>query len=161
MLDLKFAPKFLGLQLVICAQNGEVRIYECTDILSSNVWTLVHPELKTNMGSCSSCSWSSCFNLPILLALGCDESNADYKTNQSSEKLTIFEYNAINRTYARIEKSQSVICSEPIRSLAFAPSIGKLYHVLAIASKSLMVATLKPTYTESFNTFCYDIINFY
>lgn len=137
--DLKFAPKFLGLQLVICAQNGEVRIYECTDILSSNSWTLVHPDLKTNMSSCSSCSWSSCFNLPILLALGSDESNTN------SEKLAIFEYNENNRTYSRIEKSQQIICTEPIRSLAFAPSVGKLYHVLAIASRSLMIATIKQT----------------
>lgn len=135
--DLKFAPKFLGLQLVICAQNGEVRIYECTDILSSNVWTLVHSDLKTNMSSCSSCSWSTCFNLPILLALGSDESNTQ------SDKLVLFEYNENSRTYSRIEKS--TICSEPIRSLAFAPSIGKLYHVLAIASRSLLVSTIRPT----------------
>lgn len=137
--DLKFAPKFLGLQLLICAQNGEVRIYECSEILSSNVWTLVHPDLKTNMSSCSSCSWSTCFNLPILLALGSDESNS------TSDKLVIFEYNENNRTYSKIEKTQNIIWTDPIRSLAFAPSIGKLYHVLAIASKSLVVATIKTT----------------
>lgn len=135
--DLKFAPKFLGLQLAICSQNGEVRIYECTDIFSSNVWTLVPPELKTNMSSCSSCSWSTCFNLPILLALGCDESNTN------SEKLAIFEYNENHRTYSKIERSQNPICTEPIRSLAFAPSVGRLFHVLAIASKSLMVLTIR------------------
>ena len=137
--DLKFAPKFLGLQLVMCAKNGQVLIYECTDILSSNVWTLAHPELRTNMNSCSSCSWSTCFNLPILLAIGSDES-----TNASTDKLSIFEYNDNNRSYSKIEKLQSVICTEPIKSIAFAPSIGKLYHVLAIASRSLCVSTLKP-----------------
>lgn len=137
--DLKFAPKFLGLQLAICAQNGEVRIYECADILSSNGgWTVVHSDLKTMMSSCSSCSWSTCFNLPFLLAIGSDESNTP------ADKLVIFEYNEDKRNYSRIEK-QSVICSEPIRSLAFAPSVGKLYHVLAIASRSLMVSTIRPT----------------
>ena len=83
--------------------------------------------------------------MPILLALGCDESNVDYKTNTNSEKLTIFEHNHLDNTWSRIEKAQSIICSEPIRSLSFAPSIGKLYHVLAIASRSLMIATIKPT----------------
>ena len=113
-------------------------VYECTDILSSNVWTLVHSELKTNISLCSSCSWSTCFNLPILLALGCDESNTN------SEKLAIFEYNENNnRTYSKIERSQNAICTEPIRSLAFAPSVGRLYHLLAIASKSLLVLTIK------------------
>lgn len=148
--DLKFAPKFLGLQLVVCTQNGEVRIYESTDILSSNVWTIVHPELKTNMSSCSSCSWSTCFNLPILLALGSDE------TNPTSDKLVIFEYNENNRTYSRIERVQNVICTEPIRSLAFAPSIGKLYHVLAIASKSLLVATIKNTPYDLLSSYIYS-----
>ncbi len=135
--DLKFAPKFLGLQLAICSQNGEVRIYECSDI-GSNVWTLVQLDLsKTNMNSCSSCSWSNCMNLPVLLALGSDETN-----NTSTDKLAIFECNESNRNYTRIEKQN--ICNEPIRSLSFAPSIGKLYHTLAIASKSLMVVTIKP-----------------
>lgn len=89
------------------------------------------------MSSCSSCSWSTCFNLPILLALGCDESNT------SSEKLAIFEYNENHRTYSKIERSLNPICTEPIRSLAFAPSVGRLFHVLAIASKSLMVLTIR------------------
>jgi hypothetical protein len=144
--DLKFAPKYLGLQIVLCAQNGEVefimkliihyfifldltsfiikvRIYECTDILSSNVWQLVHPELKTNMSSCSSCSWSTCFNLPILLALGCDE------INTNTDKLVLYEYNDTTRTYSRVI-TQSIICTESIRSIAFAPSIGKIFKTL-------------------------------
>ena len=137
--DMKFAPKHIGLLLVLCAQNGDVRIYECTDVLSSNAWTLVHPEVKTNLSSCSSCSWSTCFNLPILLALGSEDNTAN------TDKLVIFEFNENKRSYSKIEKAQ-VICSDPIRSLAFAPSIGKLYHVLAIASKSLLVVTIKPTW---------------
>ena len=86
--------------------------------MSSNVWVLVHQEVKTNMSSCSSCSWTTCFNLPILLALGCDE------TNTNTDKLVLYEYNDNNRTYSKVEKIQSVICTEPIRSIAFAPSIG-------------------------------------
>lgn len=112
-----------------------MKVYECADILSSNVWTLSHSDLRTNMNSCSSCSWSTCFNLPILLALGCDEANTN------TEKLTIFEYNEHSRIYSKIEKN--AICTEPIRSLSFAPSVGRLYHVLAIASKSLLISTIK------------------
>lgn len=118
--------------------SNAIQVYECTDVLSSNVWTLVQPELKTNMSSCSSCSWSTCFNLPILLALGCDEPSTN-----NGEKLAIFEYDENNRAYLKIEKPQSAICNEPIRSLAFAPSVGKLFHVLAIASKSLLISTIK------------------
>lgn len=117
------------------------------------MWTLVHPELKTNMNSCSSCSWSTCFNLPILLALGCDEPNSN------SEKLAIFEYNENIRTYSKIERPQNAICTEPIRSLAFAPSVGKLYHVLAIASKSLLIATFKTMYFIPLILYCSCIIS--
>lgn len=141
IIDLKFAPKYLGLQLVLCAQNGEVRIYQ-SDILSGNVWSLVQtPELKC-YSSCSSCSWSTCFNLPILLALGCDENNSN------TDKLVLYEYNAShnsNPTYSKVEKIQSIVCTDPIRSLAFAPSMGKSNHVIAIASHALMVSTLKCT----------------
>lgn len=143
IIDLKFAPKQIGqMQLVLCAQNGEVRIYQCPDILSANSWTLVQPELKTNMSSCSSCSWSTCFNLPIMLAIGSDEANLN------TEKLILYEYNPAHNsntpTYSRVEKIQS-ICTEPIRSLAFAPSVGKSNHVIAIASRLLMVCSLKYT----------------
>ncbi len=121
--DLKFAPKYLGLQLVICAQNGQVIIYQCPDILSSGSWNLVQSDLKTNMSSCSSCSWSSCFNLPILLALGCDE------VNSNTDKLLLYEYNPNPSgnyvTYSKVEKIQSAACTDPIRSLSFAPSVGK------------------------------------
>lgn len=143
--DLKFAPKYLGLQLVLCAQNGEVRIYQCADILSSGSWTLVQPDLKTNMSSCSSCSWSTCYNLPILLALGCDEPNSN------SDKFLLYEYNTSQNSnyvsYSKVEKIQPIntTCTDPIRSLAFAPSVGKFNHVIAIASRLLMVCTLKNT----------------
>lgn len=130
--DLKFAPKYLGLQLVLCTQSGEVKIYECNDIINSNVWSI---DLKTNMSSCSSCSWSTCFKLPIFLALGSDE------TNPTSEKLIIFEHNENTRQYTKIEKPS--VCTDPIRCLAFAPSVGKLYHTLAIASKTLIICIIK------------------
>lgn len=133
--DLKFAPKYLGLQLILCTQSGEVKIYECNDIINSNVWCIIQPDLKTNISSCSSCSWSTCFKLPILLALGSDE------INPTSEKLIIFEYDESSRQYIKIEKAQ--VCTDPIRSLAFAPSVGKLYHTLAIASKFLLICTIK------------------
>ena len=135
--DMKFAPKHIGLLLVLCAQSGDVKIYECPEVFCSNAWTLVNPEVKTNLSSCSSCSWSTCYNLPILLALGSDE------TNTSTDKLVVFEFNENNRTFIKIDKSD--ICTQPIRSLAFAPSVGKLYHTLAIASKALSVVTIKPT----------------
>jgi nucleoporin SEH1 len=88
--DIKFGPKHLGLQLCVCTANGEVRIYECADILSSNVWTMASTDFKLNMLSCNSCSWSTCLNLPVLLALGGDDL-ATGVNNQS--KLAIYELN--------------------------------------------------------------------
>lgn len=144
--DLKFAPKYLGLQLVLCTQIGQVITYDCQDISNAHCWTIVQPvgvtEFKTYMTSCSSCSWSTCFNLPILLALGCDDAD---KAHSNTDKLQLYEYSN-NNPYVKVDKMQSIACTEPIRSIAFAPSIGKFYHVLAIASRSaLMVSTIKPS----------------
>lgn len=89
--DIKFAPKYLGLQLVVTTTSGEARIYECLDNCSANaqLWSL-QQEIKTNMASCSSCSFSTCLNLPILLAFGCDDPH-------TPAKLAIFEYVEGNR----------------------------------------------------------------
>ena len=84
--DIKFAPKQLGLQLIATTASGEARIYECNDsIPNGSTWSL-QQEIKTNMDSCSSCSWSTCLTLPVLLAFGCDSTH-------TVNKLAIFEYN--------------------------------------------------------------------
>lgn len=145
--DLKFAPRQLGLQLIVCSQNAEIRIYESSDIVT---WGSSHQEIlgsKKPLNSCSSCSWSTCFNLPVLLAIGSNESSPQ-ESSSESDKLVLFEYNESNNSsgsYTRVDRLSNIICSEPIHSLAFAPSIGKLYHVLAIASKALLVSTIKTT----------------
>ena len=89
--DIKFAPKLLGLQLIVTNAIGEARIYECNDNASngSTLWSL-QQEILTGIDSCSSCSWSTCLTLPVLLAFGCD-------SLQSPTKLAIFEYNDSNR----------------------------------------------------------------
>lgn len=93
--DIKFAPKLLGLQLIATTASGEARIYECNDnIPNGSTWTL-QQEIKTNMDSCSSCSWSTCLTLPVLLALGCDSS-------QSFNKLSLFEYNENSGNQSRL-----------------------------------------------------------
>jgi nucleoporin SEH1 len=142
--DIKFAPKLLGLQLIVTTANGEARIYDCMDNISSSSTNhgSLQQEIKINMDSCSSCSWSTCLNLPVLLAFGCDSSHS-----MGSSKLAIFEYNDISITYSKIDVSLSV-CQDPIRSIAFAPSVGKLFHTLAVASKSLIVLTIKPMYVK-------------
>ena len=48
MTDIKFSPKHHGLQLATCSADGQIRLYECTDIMNLTQWNLVH-EIATKM----------------------------------------------------------------------------------------------------------------
>jgi hypothetical protein len=92
--DIKFAPKQLGLKLIATTARGEARIYECNDSIPNGSTWSIEQEIKTNMDSCSSCSWSTCLTLPVLLAFGCD-------SNHTMNKLAIFEYKENNSNQLR------------------------------------------------------------
>lgn len=41
VVDIKFAPRHLGLQLATCSLDGNVRIYEALDVMNLAYWTVV------------------------------------------------------------------------------------------------------------------------
>ena len=52
--DVGFSPRHLGLQLASVSADGNVRIYEATDVFSLNIWQLQHTvqvEKTTDLGS--------------------------------------------------------------------------------------------------------------
>ena len=48
----------------------------------------------------------------------------------------------IFRKWSKVETIMTI--TEPVRDVAFAPNLGRSYHMLAIASKDVKVITLKP-----------------
>lgn len=132
----KFGPKNLGLNLATTSADGFIRIYEAPDFLNLSQWTLQH-EIDCKM-SLSCLSWNdSLYRLHNpLIAVGSDDNNA-----ANGGKVIIFEYSENSRRWTKID---TINVSEDVHDIAFAPSIGRSFHILAVASKELQIFNLKP-----------------
>lgn len=165
--DIKFAPKHLGLLLATCSSDGTVRIYEAPDIMNLSQWNPQN-DLSCKI-SCSCLSWNpSPFHAPMI-AVGSDEatdtsSSAPHALSQVSSffstrgassssatatttsskplgRVFIFESGENARKWFLVEVLNR-IC-EPVHDLAFACSVGRDYHLMAVASSDVQILTLK------------------
>lgn len=135
--DVKFAPKHMGLMLTTCSADGVVRIYEAPDVMNLSQWSLQH-EISSKF-PCSCISWnpsSSRAHAPMI-AVGSDESNVTY-----GGKVQIYEYNEVTRKYAKAETLVTV--TDAVHDVAFAPNLGRSFHVLAVATKDVRIFKLVP-----------------
>uniref|UniRef100_A0A671SE14 Nucleoporin seh1-like n=1 Tax=Sinocyclocheilus anshuiensis TaxID=1608454 RepID=A0A671SE14_9TELE len=140
--DVKFAPKHMGLMLTTCSADGVVRIYEAPDVMNLSQWSLQH-EISSKL-SCSCISWnpsSSRAHAPMI-AVGSDDSNVTY-----GGKVQIYEYNEVTRKYAKAETLMTV--TDAVHDIAFAPNLGRSFHVLAIATKDVRIFKLVPLRKDS------------
>jgi len=140
--DVKFAPKHLGLLLATCSVDGTLRIYEAPDIMSLSQWNLQH-DLNTRM-PCSCLSWNpSPFHVPMI-AVGSDEPSAQEVTpssiptsNVESKACRVQVYECVDnaRRWVRVDVALApVVLTDPVHDIAFASSVGKDYHLLAVAT---------------------------
>ncbi|KXJ24179.1 nucleoporin SEH1 [Exaiptasia diaphana] len=140
--DVKFAPHHLGLQLATCSKDGTVRIYEAHDIMNLGQWSLQH-EIACKL-SCSCVSWNPSRIHAPMLAVGSDDTNPS-----AGGKVQIHEYYDDSRKWQRVETLMAI--SDAVHDVAFAPNLGRSYHLLAIASKDVRIMKLKP-YSTGQNT---------
>lgn len=131
--DIRFAPKHLGLMLVTCATDGHVRIYEAPDITNLSLWSL-KDEFNCKM-ACSSITWNQSTIHAPMLAVGSDDANSP------SPRVLIYEYNDDMRRWIKADAVASA--TDPVHDLSFAPYIGRSYHLLGIASKTVQIITIK------------------
>jgi WD40 repeat protein len=134
--DVKFGPKSQGLMLAACSADGIIRIYEAPDIMNLSQWTPVHEIACKVPLSCL--SWNnSLFRMHVpMLAAGSDS------TSSSGGKVFIFEYSENSRRWSKTETINSMV--DPVHDIAFAPNIGRSYHILAVASKDVHIFNIKP-----------------
>ncbi|XP_026743730.1 nucleoporin SEH1 [Trichoplusia ni] len=149
--DVKFGPKHLGLLLVTCSADGIIRIYEAPDVMNLAQWTLQH-EIPTKV-SISCLSWNPSLSRvthPPMLAVGSDEPNTTNaaatvqsdKTTACNGKVFIYEYSETSRRWTRTDCLASV--QEPVNDIAFAPNLGRSFHLLAVATKDVRIIKLEP-----------------
>uniref|UniRef100_A0A0K8TT61 Putative nuclear pore complex component sc seh1 n=1 Tax=Tabanus bromius TaxID=304241 RepID=A0A0K8TT61_TABBR len=135
--DVKFAPKHLGLLLATASADGVIRIYEAPDIMNLSQWSLQH-EISCKL-SLSCLSWNqsmSRLHTPMIAA-GSDETSSS-----SGGKVFLYEYSENVRKWAKVDTINSI--TEPVHDIAFAPNIGRTYHILAVAGKDVSILHLKP-----------------
>uniref|UniRef100_A0A8C5L6F0 Nucleoporin SEH1 n=1 Tax=Jaculus jaculus TaxID=51337 RepID=A0A8C5L6F0_JACJA len=111
------------------------------DVMNLSQWSLQH-EVSCKL-SCSCISWnpsSSRAHSPMI-AVGSDDSSPN-----AMAKVQIFEYNENTRKYAKAETLMTV--TDPVHDIAFAPNLGRSFHILAIATKDVRIFTLKPVRKE-------------
>uniref|UniRef100_A0A3Q3CAQ0 SEH1-like (S. cerevisiae) n=1 Tax=Haplochromis burtoni TaxID=8153 RepID=A0A3Q3CAQ0_HAPBU len=126
--DVKFAPKHMGLMLTTCSADGVVRIYEAPDVMNLSQWSLQH-EISCKL-SCSCISWNPS-------RLDC--------------RFTLyFNIYLFKRKYAKAETLMTV--TDAVHDIAFAPNLGRSFHVLAIATKDVRIFKLVPMRKESTST---------
>jgi len=140
--DIKFAPKYQGLQLATCSADGVVRIYEAPDVMNLSQWSLQY-EITCKL-PCSCISWNPSPSRlhPPMIAVGSDDPNPS-----SGGKVFIYEFSANTRKWTKVETLVTV--TEPVHDIAFAPNLGRSYHILGIASKDVTIVTLKPVKNDN------------
>lgn len=69
------------------------------------------------------------------------QAGSDESSPTSGGKVFIFEYSENARKWTKVETVSAVV--EPVHDIAFAPTAGRSYHILAIASKDLHILHLK------------------
>ena len=72
-----------------------------------------------------------------MIAVGSDETSGT-----GGGKVKVYEYSEMARRWQLVETFSTL--TDPVHDLAFAPNIGRSYHVLGIAGRDLRIITLRP-----------------
>ncbi|MFH4977817.1 hypothetical protein AB6A40_004526 [Gnathostoma spinigerum] len=143
--DIEFAPRHLGLTLATVSSQGVVRIYEAQDIMNLSMWNLNH-ELSPFKHRCGTLTWSSNRYTKPLLAIGSDATIIPENAQLPFRRVIIYEYHDNLRKWQALDasslKSITDRVTHPVSDMAFAPSAGRSYHILAIASKEVVIYKL-------------------
>ncbi|CAG9766553.1 unnamed protein product [Ceutorhynchus assimilis] len=134
--DVKFGPKAQGLQLATCSAEGIIRIYEAPDVMNLSQWTLQH-EVQCKLPlSCLSWNPSPNRSHPSMIAVGSDEPHTT-----PGGKVFIYEYSENSRKWNKLE---TLNITEPVHDVAFSPNLGRVFHILGVATNNVRIINLTP-----------------
>lgn len=133
ILSVKFAPSHLGLKLATCSNDGMVRIYEALDITNLSQWQITD-QFEVNEGDSkgTTCiAWNSSPFDAATIAVGTQSSSPQIW--QYNDKLRKWELMAVlGRDSGSKDASGH---KDSIHDIAWAPNLGRSYHLVATASK--------------------------
>jgi hypothetical protein len=73
-----------------------------------------------------------------MLAVGSDDTNV-----ASGGKVFLFEYSESSHRWSKAVTINAIL--DPVHDIAFAPNLGRSYHILGIASKDVRIVILRPS----------------
>ena len=157
VVDIKFAPKHLGLKLATCSLSGKIRIYDAFDVMNLAYWTIGH-DFDANSGGKTHClSWCPYRFKEPMMVVGCE----DGKLRIWAQNQTHRKWQAWAPTNIIIPASQNTAQipglsspkgiqindsnaaqmlplfghAQPVHDVAWAPNLGRSYDLIASASK--------------------------
>lgn len=71
---------------------------------------------------------------------GCDEVQT---ISGNNSRVFLFEYSIVGN--GKWAKTESINVCDPVHDIAFAPNVGRSYHILAVASKDLYIYSIAPS----------------
>ena len=120
----EFAPRQFGLKLAVGSADGCVRIYEAVDVMSLDQWSLAAVLQSSNNNdhdtTVSSISWCNSRFDPMTLVAG------------GNQQLIIYQYIEQARDWQAL---MSLPMTGDILSVAWAPNVGRRYHLIASAGR--------------------------
>ena len=132
ILSVKFAPSHLGLKLATCSNDGIVRIYEALDITNLSQWQITDQfEVADGDTKGTTCiAWNSSPFDAATIAVGSQSSTP--QVWQYNDKLRKWELIA---SLGKDSSQKEAGHKDSIHDVAWAPNMGRSYHLVATASK--------------------------
>jgi hypothetical protein len=89
--------------------------------------------------------YKTCF--PSLNFLFCNRAHPPMLAAGSEDggRVILLEYSEAARRWTRVEPTGAwPVANDPVHDIAFAPNLGRSYHLLAIATNHVRIVSLKP-----------------
>ena len=139
VVDCEFAPAHLGLLLATLGLDGKLRVYESRDLMNLSHWGLqddfhtAEAAALTGPVQCAALSWNPSPFDPPMLAVACNSSVKLFESERGAAQLKWRPLMAWTDS------------DDAINDVAWAPNIGRSYHLIASAGKdgAVRVYTLR------------------
>ncbi len=129
VIDVKFAPRHLGLKFATCSVDGYVRVYEASDIMNLTHWQ-IEDEFEADKRDVTSISWNpSIFDSPMLV-VGSTNGNA-----------RLFGYNDKVKRWKLLVELQGHEAA--VNDVCWAPNVGRSFHLIATVSSDRCIRIWK------------------
>jgi len=142
VIDVKFAPRHLGLKFATCSVDGFVRIYEAGDIMNLTHWQ-IQDEFEAEKRDVTSLSWNpSLFDTPQMVV------------GSSSGNARVFGFHEKLKRWTVIVELTGH--KGAVNDVAWAPNLGRSFHLIATASsdRNVKVWRLAKSAADGYSAEC-------